>query len=150
MAICGAAPDRAWDGGRFVVEKSAQDCARSFVRAHERVHTPPIGVPGRYARGVDLPLMLMVVLGAATVVASPVMVVALWLDKRRAGRGAWRISEHALHRIELAGGWAASLVGRRLLRHKTRKGSYRLVAGCIAAGHVAAWLGLAAWAIRAG
>ena len=40
------------------------------------------------------------------------------VDKRRAARGAWRISEATLHTIELLGGWPGALLGQRMFRHK--------------------------------
>lgn len=94
-----------------------------------------------------LPLTLMGILGLVTLVASVVMVGVLWLDKRLAQGGGRRIPERTLHTIELCGGWAGSLLGRRWFRHKTRKGTYRLTAGIITGLHVVVWLLLAVWAL---
>lgn len=90
----------------------------------------------------------MLALGSLTLAVGAVAAVALWVDKRRAHRGQWRISERTLHTIELCGGWLGSLAARRVLRHKTRKPSYRLVAGGITLLHVAIWIGLVAWSLR--
>jgi uncharacterized membrane protein YsdA (DUF1294 family) len=88
----------------------------------------------------------MVALGLATLVCGVAVAIALAIDKRRATRGAWRVSERTLHTLELCGGWAGSLIARRLLRHKTRKGSYRVMAAAIALLHAAAWVLLLLWA----
>lgn len=87
----------------------------------------------------------MVALGSATLFVGAAVSLALFVDKRRAARGGWRVSERTLHTMELCGGWLGSLVARRMLRHKTRKVSYRVVAGMITGGHVAAWGVLIAW-----
>lgn len=53
-----------------------------------------------------------------------------WLyarDKRRAQEQEWRISENALHLVELLGGWPAAWLAQRRLRHKCSKVSYQFV-----------------------
>ena len=62
------------------------------------------------------------------------------VDKRRAARGAWRISEATLHTIELLGGWPGSLLGQRMFRHKWRKTSYVVVFWTIVAAHGLGWI----------
>ena len=62
------------------------------------------------------------------------------VDKRRAARGAWRISEATLHTIELLGGWPGALLGQRMFRHKWRKTSYVVVFWTIVAAHVLGWI----------
>ncbi len=46
---------------------------------------------------------------------------AMWSDKRKAKRGKWRISEHALMMICLFGGGFGTISGMYLFRHKTKK-----------------------------
>ena len=46
---------------------------------------------------------------------------AFGIDKARAERGAWRISEGALLRLAFLGGTPGAYAGRTLFRHKTRK-----------------------------
>ena len=48
-------------------------------------------------------------------------------DKHRAQNGEWRISERALHLVELLGGWPAALLAQRRLGHKCSKSSYQFV-----------------------
>ena len=47
------------------------------------------------------------------------------VDKRRARRGSWRISEKTLFVLPLLGGSAGALLGMRLFRHKTRHWYFR-------------------------
>ena len=46
---------------------------------------------------------------------------AMWIDKRKAQKGAWRISEQALFYITLLGGGIGTISGMYLFRHKTKK-----------------------------
>lgn len=50
-----------------------------------------------------------------------VTVLAYWVDKRAAVRGAWRVPEINLHTLEFLGGWSGALLAQRLFRHKTKK-----------------------------
>ena len=52
---------------------------------------------------------------------------AYWLDKRAALRGAWRIPEARLQLLHLAGGWPAAFLAQRWFRHKTRKQPFLLI-----------------------
>lgn len=59
-----------------------------------------------------------------------VNVFTCWLyarDKRQARQKEWRISEKALHLVELLGGWPGAYLAQRRLRHKCSKGSYQFV-----------------------
>lgn len=48
------------------------------------------------------------------------------IDKQRAEQGEWRVSEAALHLLELLGGWPGAWLAQRRLRHKCSKGSYQV------------------------
>ncbi|MHC4939912.1 MAG: DUF1294 domain-containing protein [Planctomycetota bacterium] len=48
-----------------------------------------------------------------------------WLDKRRAEKGKWRISEKELLLWAAAGGSPAAFLAMRRFRHKTNKTSFR-------------------------
>ena len=54
--------------------------------------------------------------------------VAFWmfyLDKERAIRGEWRISETTLLTLAFLGGWFGAIAAQRRFRHKTRKQPFR-------------------------
>ncbi|MEM7279502.1 MAG: DUF1294 domain-containing protein, partial [Pseudomonadota bacterium] len=48
------------------------------------------------------------------------------IDKSAARRGGWRISERALHLLDLAGGWPGGLLAQQIFRHKTKKTTFRI------------------------
>ena len=64
------------------------------------------------------------------------------LDKAKARRGAWRISEKALFVFALLGGALGGTAGMFLFRHKTRHWTFRLGFPLLAAAQLAllAWL----------
>jgi uncharacterized membrane protein YsdA (DUF1294 family) len=68
-----------------------------------------------------------------------------WIDKQRAGRREWRISEATLHGSELLGGWPGAWLAQRVFRHKWQKRSYMVVYWAIVALHGAGW---AWWSFR--
>ncbi|RNJ62693.1 MAG: DUF1294 domain-containing protein [Porphyrobacter sp. IPPAS B-1204] len=60
-------------------------------------------------------------IAAALVMINFLAFAAFGIDKARAERGAWRISEGALLRLAFVGGTPGAYAGRALFRHKTRK-----------------------------
>ena len=48
-------------------------------------------------------------------------------DKSAARKNGRRTSENALHTIALAGGWPGALVAQQVLRHKSKKASFRVM-----------------------
>jgi len=60
-------------------------------------------------------------------VASAITFLFYTLDKSAAINNRWRIQESTLHLLELIGGWPGAMVAQRLLRHKSKKQSYRIV-----------------------
>ena len=64
------------------------------------------------------------------------------LDKRRARRGAWRISERTLFAFALLGGAVGGTAGMFLFRHKTKHWTFRLAFPVLAAAQLALLLWL--------
>lgn len=48
------------------------------------------------------------------------------LDKSSAHKGGQRVRENTLHLLALLGGWPGALYAQQLLRHKSRKTSFRI------------------------
>ncbi len=46
---------------------------------------------------------------------------AMWIDKKRAENGEWRISENGLFTLVLLGGGIGGIAGMYVFRHKTKK-----------------------------
>jgi uncharacterized membrane protein YsdA (DUF1294 family) len=59
--------------------------------------------------------------------ASVLAFLLYWMDKRAALTDAWRTPENTLHLCALVGGWPGAVVAQQVLRHKTRKESFRAV-----------------------
>ena len=76
---------------------------------------------------------------AAYVLMSAVALGLYFLDKQRAGRGEWRISEETLHWTELLGGWPGAFLAQRVFRHKRRQARYMAVFWTIVGAHAFAW-----------
>lgn len=58
-------------------------------------------------------------------IASVLAFVAYALDKSAAQKDQWRIKESTLHFLALVGGWPGALLAQKLLRHKSKKQSFR-------------------------
>lgn len=70
-----------------------------------------------------------------------VALVVYGVDKRRAKKGQWRISEKTLFLLPLAGGSVGAIAGMYLFRHKTKHWYFRIGLPVI----LAAQLALLAW-----
>jgi len=137
------------DEVRFIAGQDARGrpCAKSAVVVRQQAR------PIRFSLWQAVALLAMLVLPVLALMVSglpPVFLAVypagislltflLYLhDKRQARSGGWRTPESTLHLCELAGGWAAAYLAQRLFRHKTAKGSYRLVFWTIVLVHQAA------------
>lgn len=63
---------------------------------------------------------------------------AMAADKRRAGLGAWRLSERSLLALAAIGGSLGAIAAQQLLRHKTRKQPFATILWLVAAAQAAA------------
>ena len=79
-------------------------------------------------------------------VMSVVTFASYWIDKRRAQRDRWRLSEATLHTMELCGGWPGAWMAQHALRHKSSKPRYQIVFWMIGTAHAAGWLWW--WSLR--
>jgi len=55
------------------------------------------------------------------VIINIITFLAMGIDKRKAQKGKWRISEHALFVLVLLGGGIGGIIGMYHFRHKTKK-----------------------------
>ena len=71
-----------------------------------------------------------------------VALVVYGVDKHRAKKGQWRISEKTLFLLPLAGGSVGAIAGMYLFRHKTKHWYFRIGLPVILASHLAllAWM----------
>jgi uncharacterized membrane protein YsdA (DUF1294 family) len=61
------------------------------------------------------------------------------IDKRRAVRGQWRVSEATLHALEMLGGWPGAWAAQQTLRHKNQKRRYMMIFWTIVGIHALGW-----------
>ncbi len=69
---------------------------------------------------------LPLIVPAAYVLMSMVTFIAYAIDKSAAQAGRWRTAEASLHLLALLGGWPGALLAQQTLRHKSKKGSFRV------------------------
>ena len=62
-----------------------------------------------------------------------------WVDKYRAERSQWRLTETSLHVLGALGGWPGAMAAQAALRHKTQKSSFQMLFWATAALHVFVW-----------
>ncbi len=76
--------------------------------------------------------------------------VAYGIDKDRAGRSEWRLTESLLHLLELLGGWPGALFAQQLFRHKTRKVGFQVIFWIVVLAHLGlwGWLAYERWGTR--
>ncbi|MES2579415.1 MAG: cold shock and DUF1294 domain-containing protein [Pseudomonadota bacterium] len=60
-------------------------------------------------------------------IASALAFFAYALDKSAAQKNQWRIKESTLHFLALAGGWPGALAAQQVLRHKSKKQSFKIL-----------------------
>ena len=71
----------------------------------------------------NLPLLVL----GAYLLMSMITFIAYAIDKSAAQAGRWRTSEATLHLLGLIGGWPGALLAQQILRHKSKKTSFRVV-----------------------
>lgn len=97
-------------------------------------------IPGeRGAVAFALPGLFLLFVAAAVFVGQlPLASDYIWLPvlsrfcftsaiSRPPQKGRWRTNENTLHVFSLIGGWPAAFVAQKLLRHKSRKESFRIL-----------------------
>lgn len=67
--------------------------------------------------------------------------VAMGIDKRRAIKKGWRISERTLLLIALLGGGIGSFLGMRMFRHKTKHLKFNIILPLSAVLYTVIWIG---------
>lgn len=77
-----------------------------------------------------------------TLVASALTAILYAWDKRAAIKDRRRVAEKTLLLCSLVGGWPGGIAAGQLLRHKTRKVSYRIAFACCVIANIAAVVGL--------
>ena len=69
---------------------------------------------------------ILIIIAVAALVMNPVAFVLMGVDKKRAGKGAWRIPEKTLFLATACFGGLGGTLGMFLLRHKSKHWHFRL------------------------
>ena len=119
-------------------DKKGRQCAVNAtlagdrVKEHKKKNIGPIfiiiaivffGIVGISVVNGKLPPVIFALYFAASILTYFVYA----LDKSAAREGAWRTPESTLHLFALVGGWPGALIAQQLLRHKSKKRSFRVV-----------------------
>ena len=91
-----------------------------------------------------MPYSVRFALGAGFLAANGLAFLLFGVDKARARRGAWRISESALLLAAACFGGTGALAGMRAFRHKTRHWKFKILVPLFAAAQWALIVALAA------
>lgn len=111
-----------------------------MARAGERLAGSADMISRVVAVSVDIPWPVLLYL-----VMSVVSFTAYGMDKARADRGRWRISEATLHGLDLLCGFPGGFLGQRIFRHKTRKTRFQIIFWLTVAAHAALWVWWGGW-----
>lgn len=112
----------------FVQVAGATTTGRRHPRSNRRPRAVtflpiPLFVAGYLAISATWPLPIWV--AALYLAASILTYLAYAADKAAATAGRWRVSESTLLLLGLIGGWPGAIVAQQMLRHKTKKASFR-------------------------
>lgn len=109
--------DATFTGERFVKRQVKQVSKLSLYLTLSFIITLAVGIVLSY-----IPSKVAVFY----LVASMFCYVVYALDKSKAKKGTWRISESTLHLVSALGGWPGAVVAQQVLRHKSKKQSFRI------------------------
>lgn len=84
----------------------------------------------------------MKALAYALIASNALAFVLMGIDKRRAGRGAWRVRERTLFLFPLLGGALGGTLGMMLFHHKTHKWTFAYGLPLLAIGQLLALMTL--------
>ena len=85
--------------------------------------------------------IIMDLIAVYLIIMSVTGYVAMGIDKRRAIKKGWRISERTLLLIALLGGGIGSFLGMRMFRHKTKHLKFNIILPLSAALYTVIWIG---------
>lgn len=105
----------------FVCHPAARDTAPRSGRGPLFATVCFLVLLGAFVIAKKLPaIILLLYLGTSTFAF-----IAYALDKSAAQNNQWRIKESTLHMVALAGGWPGALLAQKVLRHKSKKQTFK-------------------------
>jgi uncharacterized membrane protein YsdA (DUF1294 family)/cold shock CspA family protein len=119
-------------------DKQGRPCAVNALLPGDRLSSPKIrgGIGGAIYTALAFFCFIAVITYAGILPTkilwgylafSLVTFFAYAFDKSAAKGGAWRTPENTLNGLSLVGGWPGALIAQQVLRHKTKKQSFRAV-----------------------
>jgi uncharacterized membrane protein YsdA (DUF1294 family)/cold shock CspA family protein len=123
----------------YSISKDAQGrpCAANATLAGDKLVKKAPRKSNNFAIGFAFVFLAAIAVGVATgnlsasllagyLALSLITFAAYARDKSAAQKGAWRISEGTLLLLGIAGGWPGGLIAQEILRHKSKKASFRV------------------------
>jgi uncharacterized membrane protein YsdA (DUF1294 family)/cold shock CspA family protein len=118
-------------------DKKGRACAVKVARSGEQTLKKPTTAS---QKSFVVTALFLIIIGASVLLGKlPVLILLLYIlmspltfivyavDKSAAMKGAWRIPESTLHLLSVGGGWPGAMIAQQLLRHKTKKQSFRII-----------------------
>ena len=116
-------------------DKQSRVCAKNATLAGDKLRKKPRGLLSI----VFAILFLAIVSVSVLVEKAPPLILYVYLiaslftflkyalDKSAAKKSNWRTPESTLHFLSIVGGWPGALIAQQILRHKSKKLSFRIV-----------------------
>jgi uncharacterized membrane protein YsdA (DUF1294 family)/cold shock CspA family protein len=116
-------------------DKQNRVCAKNATLAGDKLRKKSRGLPS-----IIFALSFLVIVSVAVLldkapplilyvylIASLLTFLKYALDKSAAKKSKWRTPESTLHLFSIVGGWPGALIAQQILRHKSKKLSFRIV-----------------------
>ena len=119
-------------------DKHERYCADNATYTGEKIKKKQTQKTNKFSLYLSLFFLALITSSTLLFTFAPKLLIAYWcfslvtfvmyaIDKSKAKRNQWRISEQSLHMLSLLGGWPGAAFAQQTLRNKSRKKEFRIV-----------------------